>query len=120
MLVGQTVAGYALRAQVGEGGTSTVYRAEHPEHGVVAVKVLREKLRHDRTAVARFLREAQYGTRVQHPNVVRTIEFGEAGPGLHYLSIEWASGEILDRYAKRHSPLPFDEVADIVGQIAGA
>ena len=45
--------------------------------------------------VARFLREARYGERVQHPNVVRTIEIGEAGPGLHFLAIEWAAGEIL-------------------------
>ena len=61
-----------------------------PHHGVVAVKVLREKLRQDKTAVARFVREARYGERVQHPNVVRTIEVGEAGPGMHFLAIEWA------------------------------
>ena len=80
-LVGQTIAGYSLQSEVGEGGTSAVFRAHHADHGSVAVKVLREKLRQDRTAVARFLREARYGERVQHPNVVRTIEIGEAGPG---------------------------------------
>src|SRR5918912_3157059 len=105
---------------VGEGGTAVVYRAEHPAHGIVAVKVLREKLRNDRTAVTRFLREASYGTRVTHPNVVRTIEIGEAGPGLHFLAIEWASGEILEKYAKRQGPLPLDEVCAIVKQIADA
>src|SRR5689334_14711109 len=105
---------------VGEGGTSAVYRADHPQHGVVALKVLREKLRQDRTAVARFTREAKFGTRVQHPNVVRTIETGESGPGLHYLAIEWAAGEILERYAKRNAPLPRDEVARIVMQIGDA
>jgi serine/threonine-protein kinase len=82
--------------------------------------VLREKLRQDRTAVARFVREARFGSRVQHPNVVRTIEIGEAGPGMHFLAIEWVSGEILERYAKRHCPLPAAEVAEIVGQIADA
>ena len=119
-LVGKLFAGYSIHSLVGEGGTSTVYRATHPQHGVVAIKVLREKLRHDRTAVARFLREATYGTRVSHPNVVRTIEISEAGPGMHYLAIEWASGEILDRYAKRTGPLPPEEVAEIVLQIAQA
>ena len=118
-LVGQTVGSYTIDSLVGEGGTSAVYRATHPTHGTVAVKVLREKLRHDRTAVARFLREAQYGTRVQHPNVVRTIEIGEAG-ALHFLAIEWALGELLERYAKRNSPLPREEVATIVQQIADA
>jgi serine/threonine protein kinase len=119
-LVGQTIAGYSLQSEVGEGGTSAVFRAQHADHGTVAVKVLREKLRQDRTAVARFLREARYGERVQHPNVVRTIEIGEAGPGMHFLAIEWAAGEILEKYAKRQGPLPVDEVSAIVTQIADA
>ena len=119
-LVGQSIAGYTLRTLVGEGGTSLVFRADHPVHGLCAVKVLREKLRQDRTAIARFLREASYGARVEHPNVVRTIEIGEAEPGLHFLSIEWASGELLERYAKRQGPLPPEEVAAIVMQIADA
>jgi serine/threonine-protein kinase len=119
-LVGTTLAGYSLLDRVGEGGTATVYRAQHSEHGSVAVKVLREKLRQDKTAVARFLREASFGTRVQHPNVVRTIEIGQSPEGLHYLSIEWAPGEILEGYAKRHAPLPSDETATIVLQIADA
>ncbi|MBI1808375.1 MAG: serine/threonine protein kinase [Gemmatimonadetes bacterium] len=119
-LVGTTLSGYALLDRVGEGGTATVYRATHPEHGEVAVKVLRERLRQDKTAVARFLREASYGTRVQHRNVVRTIETGLSDEGLHFLSIEWATGEILEGYAKRHAPLPADEVATIVLQIADA
>jgi serine/threonine protein kinase len=119
-LVGQTLAGYALRGEVGEGGTSAVFRAEHPTHGVVAVKVLREKLRQDKTAVARFVREARYGERVHHPNVVQTLEVGEARGGLHFLAIEWAAGELLEKYVKQNAPLPADEVATIVTQIADA
>jgi serine/threonine protein kinase len=105
---------------VGEGGTSTVYRARHPDHGVVAVKILREKLRADKTAVARFLREARFGTRVEHPNVVKTLEIGEAPNGLHFLATEWAAGELLERYAKRTGALQCEEVAEIVSQIAAA
>jgi serine/threonine-protein kinase len=112
------VAGYTIQKEVGEGGTSAVYLAEHPNHGTVALKVLREKLRQDKTAVARFVREAKYGARVKHPNVVETIEIGQASNGLHFLAIEWAEGEILERYAKQYAPLPKDEVATIVSQIA--
>ena len=119
-LVGTTVAGYLLLDRVGEGGTATVYKAEHSEHGSVALKVLRERLRQDRTAVARFVREANFGTQVIHPKVVRTIETGQSPEGLHYLAIEWAPGEILEGYAKRHAPLAPDEVATIVQQIAEA
>jgi serine/threonine-protein kinase len=117
-IVGRNLAGYTLSALVGEGGTSAVYRAEHPEHGTVAVKVLREKLREDRTAVARFVREARFGSRVDHPSVVRTIEIGEGEAGLHFIATEWASGELLERYARRKAPLPPEEVAEIVEQIA--
>jgi serine/threonine protein kinase len=52
--------------------------------------------------------------------VVRTIDIGAARRGLHCLAIEWATGEILDKYAKRKAPLPADEVVTIVRQIADA
>jgi serine/threonine protein kinase len=116
-MVGTSIAGYTIQKEVGEGGTSAVYLAKHPNHGTVAVKVLREKLRQDKTAVARFLREAKYGARVKHPNVVETIEIGQAANGLHFLAIEWAEGEILERYARQNAPLPKEEFANFVSQI---
>lgn len=119
-LVGSKIAGYTIDSEVGEGGTSAVYRASHPTHGTVALKVLREKLRNDRTAVTRFVREAQFGSRVQHPNVVRTIEIGESDTGLHFLAIEWADGQLLERYARQHAPLNPEEVAGIISQIGAA
>ncbi|MBA3889957.1 MAG: serine/threonine protein kinase [Gemmatimonadaceae bacterium] len=118
--IGQTLAGYTIRSEVGEGGTSAVFRAEHGSHGTVALKILREKLRNDRTAVTRFQREARFGERVVHPNVVRTIEMGEARAGLPFLAIEWAPGELLERYVKHNAPLPHAEVVAIIRQIADA
>ena len=40
-LTGRTIAGYHLEERVGEGGTAVVYRAQHPEQGVCALKVMR-------------------------------------------------------------------------------
>ncbi len=119
-LVGTTLAGYTVRGKVGEGGTATVFRADHPTHGTVALKVLREKLQHDKTAVARFLREAQFGARVEHANIVRTLDYGQSDSDRYYLAIEWAGGEILDKYAEKSGPLPCKEVAAIMAQICGA
>ncbi len=119
-LVGTTLAGYTVRGKVGEGGTSTVFRADHPTYGTVALKVLREKLQHDKTAVARFLREAQFGARVEHPNIVRTLDYGQSDSERYYLAIEWASGEILDKYAEKSGPLSSKEVAGILSQICSA
>jgi serine/threonine-protein kinase len=118
-LTGRTIAGYRLIERVGEGGTAEVYRAEHPEHGDCAFKVLRQRLRGDPTAVQRFLREAGYGARVIHPGVVRTYDFGETD-GLHYLALEWAPGEALAAYVARHVPLAPALVAKIVRQLADA
>ena len=118
-LAGRAVAGYRLLERVGEGGTATVYRAEHDVHGKCAVKTLRERLRNDPTAVKRFLREAGYGSRVRHPNVVRTYDYGDQD-GLYYLALEWADGTSLADLATRHGPLPPADVANIVEQLAGA
>ncbi|HUL49161.1 MAG TPA: serine/threonine-protein kinase [Gemmatimonadales bacterium] len=118
-LAGRTIAGYALKERIGEGGTAEVYRAEHPVHGPCAFKVLRARLRSDPTAVQRFLREASYGKRVEHPGVVRTYDFGDAGD-LHYLALEWATGRPLSEFAQQSGPVPPDVVARIVTQLAAA
>jgi len=117
-LTGRTIAGYKLMARVGEGGTATVYRAEHPEHGQVAVKILKQRIRSDETAVKRFLREAGYGARVHHPAVVRTYEYAEYD-GLYYLALEWVDGEPLSTFVHRSGRLAPSLVCHIVGQLAG-
>src|SRR6266705_1618826 len=118
-LAGRTIAGYRLLERVGEGGTADVYRAEHPQHGPCAFKVLRQRLRGDPTAVQRFLREAGYGSRVVHPGVVRTYDFGEAD-GLHYLALEWADGESLASFLHRNGPLAPADAVRLVRQLADA
>jgi serine/threonine-protein kinase len=116
-LIGRTIAGYRLLDRIGEGGTATVYRAEHPERGTCAVKLLRERMRNDPTAVKRFLREAGYGTRVTHDAVIRTYDFGEED-GIHYLALEWADGEPLSDFVHRTGRLAPDLVAHLARQLA--
>jgi serine/threonine-protein kinase len=118
-LVGRTIAGYALKRAVGEGGTAQVYQAEHPERGTVALKVLRPRLAQDPIAVKRFLREAEFGARVVHPNVVRTHDFGEAD-GVYYLALEWASGEPLELFLARSGHLEPPLVGKIIEQLGAA
>jgi len=118
-LVGRTVAGYTLLAHVGEGGTATVYRAQHPDRGLAAVKVLRARMGQDPIAVKRFLREAEFGSRVSHPNIVRTYEYGEAD-GLYYLALEWAQGEPLASFLTASGPLAPDLTATIIEQLGDA
>jgi serine/threonine-protein kinase len=118
-MVGRTVAGYHLAEYIGEGGTATAYRAEHAERGRAAVKILRPRLAQDPIAVKRFLREAEYGARVQHPNIVQTFDYG-ATDGLHYLALEWAQGEPLAEFINRSGQLAPPLVATIVEQLGAA
>ncbi len=115
-LTGRTIAGYRLQHRLGEGGSATVYRAEHPEHGRCAVKVLKQRLRDDPTAVKRFLREAEYGSRVEHPALVRTYDFGEED-GFDYLALEWVEGEPLAKFATRSGRIAPELVGHIIDQL---
>ncbi len=119
-LTGSVVAGYHLLERVGEGGTAVVYRAKHPQRGVCAIKILRPKMRGDRTAVQRFLREAAYGARVTHPGVVRTFEYGEATDGVQFLALEWAEGELLAKFIRRTGAVSPALAATVIRQIADA
>ncbi len=118
-LAGRTLAGYHLATYIGEGGTATVYKATHPEKGLAAVKVLKTRTAQDPTNVKRFLREAEFGARVNHPNIVRTYDWGEAD-GRHYLAMQWVEGESLSNFAVRSGTLAPAVVASIVRQIGEA
>lgn len=118
-LVGRTIAGYRLLDHVGEGGTAEVYKAEHPTHGLSAVKVLRARLAQDPTAVKRFLRESEFGRRVVHPNIVSTKDFGQT-EDLYYMALDWAAGEPLATFATRSGTIAPPVVATIVEQLCGA
>ncbi len=117
--LGRTIAGYRLVRHIGEGGTATVYRAEHPERGTAAVKVLRPRLAQDPVAVKRFHREAEFGKRVSHPKIIRTFDNGE-DDGIHYLALEWAEGEPLANFVQRAGNLAPAVAANIVEQIGAA
>lgn len=118
-LIGQTVAGYTILKGVGEGGTARVYQARHPERGIVALKILRPRLATDPIAVKRFLREAEFGARVIHPNVVRTWDWGEEA-GKQYLALEWAPGEPLESFIVKSGAFTPALAAELIRQLGAA
>lgn len=118
-LTGKMIGQYRLLECIGEGGTATVYRAEHADKGICAVKILKDQLSINKTAVQRFLREAGYGNRVTHPSVVQTHDYGEA-IGFFYLALEWANGMPLSKYLNKTGKVPVGTVIGVVDQIAGA
>jgi len=101
-LVGQTLDHYRLEEQVGQGGMATVFRAvDLKRHVDVALKVLSPTIGADRRFLVRFRREAQFVSRLDHPNIVRVLDYGQA-QGMVYLAMPFIRGETLhDRMMKK-------------------
>ncbi len=111
------IEGYRLLARLGAGAMGSVYKAHHNKLDIpVALKVLRPSLASSRTQIERLKREAQLAARLNHVNVVRSLDVGESN-GFHYLAMEFVEGAtVRDLLAK--GPLPEREALGIVRQVA--
>jgi branched-chain amino acid transport system substrate-binding protein len=94
---------YRLIAAIGRGGMSNVYLAvtEGAQAGtqfqkLLVLKVLNRELGEDPEFVRMFLNEARLAARLNHPNIVQTIEVGHAG-AQHFLAMEYMEGQPLNR-----------------------
>jgi len=112
---------YRIIEKIGEGGMGRVYKAEHLKmKRITAIKILSTDLAHNPEFVARFQREAQMASNINHPNAVSIYDFGEADNDIVYLAMEYLNGESLSHIMKRGGPLPLDRVVRIVRQAADA
>jgi len=111
---------YQLELKLGEGGMGSVYRAlDLATNRDVAVKILRRDLAESKHARRRFAREARAAGMLNHPGIVRTMDFvDDARP---YLVMELINGVSLRRYVRRERPDVFrlleisDELCDALG-----
>ena len=79
---------FRLTACIGIGGSGAVYKADQMALGrTVAVKLLNEELSADVRMIKRFRDEAMSASRLNHPNCVSIIDYGQAQDGLLYLAI---------------------------------
>ena len=87
--------GYTLSEEVGRGATSTVYKAVEERTGqTVALKVLHEDLTRNKDMVARFVREASAGLKLNHPNLVKMLGSGH-DHGRLFIAMEFVDGPSL-------------------------
>jgi hypothetical protein len=109
---------FRLTACIGIGGTGAVYRADQIALGrSIAVKVLNEDLASDVRLVKRFRDEATAASRLNHPNTVSIIDYGQTPDGLLYLAMEYLRGPTLTQLIAREHPVALGRVLDIVCQI---
>jgi len=122
-VAGRKLGEFVLREQIGEGGYGAVHRGEQPllKRDVV-VKVLHERRQRDDIAQARFMREAQMASQLDHPYAAHIYAFGiEPDDGLRWIAMELVHGVTLDEWLRDRGPLTLEEfvpffecVADVV------
>jgi serine/threonine protein kinase len=120
--IGKTLAKkYRVEALIGEGGMGKVYRARQLAlDKPVVLKVLRQSLLSDERTVARFQREAKAASRLNHPNSISILDFGQAEDGALFIAMEFVPGQDLHQVLSREWPLPESRVIRIVSQVLSA
>ncbi|AGR64383.1 protein kinase [Limosilactobacillus reuteri TD1] len=111
---------YRIIRSLGEGGMANVYLA----HDMVldrdvSVKLLRLDLRDDPSTKRRFHREAMAATQLNDPHIVGIYDVGE-DHGLQYMVMQYVKGTDLKAYIRKHYPIPFPQVIDIMEQVLSA
>ncbi|MGD0528603.1 MAG: serine/threonine-protein kinase [Polyangiaceae bacterium] len=121
-LVGTTIAGkFRIEAMVGRGAMGCVYRATQLNlKKTVAIKVLNPARPADGAYAARFKREAKAASRMDHPNSMRVIDFGEDEGGLLYIAMEFLQGRDLLHALREDYPLSRERVVSILSQTLAA
>ena len=121
-LVGRTVAGkFLVEGLIGSGAMGAVYRARQIAlDKTVAIKVLHGEHADDPAFAARFQREAKAASRLNHPNSMQVIDFGEEPDGLLYIAMEHLDGRSLHRVLRGRSPVSSARIADILMQTLAA
>src|SRR5262249_13180863 len=95
-LIGRAVAGkYVIERLLGRGAMASVYRARQIAlEKDVAIKVMHPELKANPAFGVRFHREAKAASRLDHPNSIRVMDYGESG-GLLYIVMEYCDGRDL-------------------------
>jgi serine/threonine-protein kinase len=121
-LLGRTIAGkFQIETLVGEGAMGAVYKARQVTLGTtLAIKVLHRHLAGEPMFAARFLREAQAASRVDHPSSMRVVDFGEEPDGLLYIAMEYVHGRTLANIIETEHSLPVSRIVDIACQALAA
>ena len=116
-MIGTRLGQYQIVAALGAGGMGEVYRATDARLGrEVAIKVLPARLAADRSARARFEREAQAVAALSHPNILAIHEFGQQD-GVAFAVMELLEGETLRARLDRGA-LPMRKLLQIGAEIA--